>query len=72
MLTILADTNLCIHVLNDIDSESDDDEEEANSVLRRAGPLLTGKSDFLPQGFLDIARVKDANTEKPSNVRTKS
>lgn len=53
------------------DSESDDDEEE-NSVLRRAGTLLTGKSDFLPQGFLDIARVKDANTDKPSNATLQS
>lgn len=51
-----------------IDSESDDDDEE-NSVLKRAGTLLNGKSDNLPQGFIDITRVKDANIEKPSNVR---
>lgn len=52
-----------------IDSESDDDDDEGNSVLKRAGTLLTGKSDNLPQGFIDITRVKDANIEKPSNVR---
>lgn len=51
-----------------VDSESDDDEEEENSVLKRAGNLLTGKSDNLPHGFLDIARTKDANIDKPSNV----
>lgn len=50
------------------DSESDDDEEEENSVLKRAGNLLTGKSDNLPRGFLDIARTKDANIDKPSNA----
>ena len=59
-----------VHV--NIDSESDDDDDDSeNSVLKRAGSLLTGKSDNLPRGFLDIARVKDANIDKPSNVSDK-
>ncbi|KAL9971505.1 hypothetical protein ACROYT_G017676 [Oculina patagonica] len=51
------------------DSSSDnDDEEEEDSVLQRAGRLLTGKADYLPSGILDITRVKDANIDKPSNA----
>lgn len=54
----------------DADSNSDDDtDDEEDSILKRAGTLLTRKSDYLAQGSLDIRRVKDANSEKPSNVR---
>lgn len=53
---------------NETDSEDDDDNDE-DSILKRAGNLLTSKSDYLPQGFLDIRRVKDANKEKPSNEK---
>lgn len=49
-------------------SESDDDDDEENLVLKRAGNLLSSKSDKLPHGFLDIVRVKDANIDKPSNA----
>lgn len=52
----------------DSESDDDDDDDSENSVLKRAGSLLTGKSDNLPRGFLDIARGKDANIDKPSNV----
>ena len=48
------------------DSSSEDDEDD--SVLKRAGRLLTGKADYLPSGILDITRIKDANIDKPSNV----
>ena len=51
------------------DSSSEDDEED--SVLTRAGRLLTGKADYLPSGILDITRIKDANIDKPSNVSQK-
>lgn len=54
----------------DAESNSDDEtDDEEDSILKRAGTLLTRKSDYLPQGSLDIRRVKDANSEKPSNVR---
>lgn len=48
------------------DSSSEDDEDD--SVLTRAGRLLTGKADYLPSGILDVTRVKDANIDKPSNA----
>lgn len=48
------------------ESSSEDDEED--SVLTRAGRLLTGKADYLPSGILDITRIKDANIDKPSNA----
>lgn len=51
------------------DSSSEDDEDD--SVLKRAGRLLTGKADYLPSGILDITRNKDANIDKPSNVSLK-
>lgn len=51
------------------DSSSEDDEDD--SVLKRAGRLLSGKADYLPSGILDITRNKDANVEKPSNVSLK-
>ena len=54
----------------DAESNSDDEtDDEEDSILKRAGTLLTRKSDYLAQGSLDIRRVKDANSEKPSNVR---
>ena len=53
----------------DAESNSDDETDEEDSILKRAGTLLTRKSDYLAQGSLDIRRVKDANSEKPSNVR---
>ena len=52
-----------------LDSSSEDDDED--SVLQRAGSLLTGKADHLPCGMLDITRIKDANMDKPSNVSQK-
>ena len=51
------------------DSSSEDDEDD--SVLTRAGRLLTGKADYLPSGIVDITRIKDANIDKPSNVSQK-
>lgn len=53
----------------DAESNSDDETDyEEDSILKRAGTLLTRKSDYLAQGSLDIRRVKDANSEKPSNA----
>lgn len=46
---------------------SDDEEDE---ILQRTGNYLATKSDVLPKGILNIKRVKDANSEKPSNVST--
>ena len=51
------------------DSSSEDDEDD--SVLTRAGRLLTRKADYLPSGIVDITRIKDANIDKPSNVSQK-
>ena len=61
---------LCIfHADAESDGDDDDDDDDEDSILKRAGTLLTKKSDYLVQGSLDIRRVKDANDEKPSNVR---
>ena len=51
------------------DSSSEGDEDD--SVLTRAGRLLTRKADYLPSGIVDITRIKDANIDKPSNVSQK-
>jgi hypothetical protein len=54
--------NNCWH-----DTESDDEREE--EILQRTGNYLASKSEMLPKGILNIKRVKDANSAKPSNVR---
>lgn len=54
---------------SDCDSDSSSEEEGGGgggggSILRRAGNLLTKSTDQLPKGFLDLKRMKDANSAK--------
>ena len=46
------------------DSDSDSSDEEESSLLQRTGSLLKASTDRLPGGFLDLKRMKDANSSK--------
>ena len=45
-------------------SDSDSSDEEEDSFLQRTGDLLKSSTDQLPKGFLDLKRMKDANSSK--------
>lgn len=52
-------------------SDDEDDEERqhtADEVVRSTSKMLVSSSDVLPQGTLDICRLKDANQHAPSNA----
>lgn len=47
------------------DDDSDSSDEEDESILCRTGDLLKASaSEQLPKGFLDLKRMKDANSSK--------
>ncbi|DAZ97903.1 TPA: hypothetical protein N0F65_012166 [Lagenidium giganteum] len=48
-----------------VNSDSEDEEEE---VARTTSTMLASSHDVLPQGTLDICRMKDANQHAPSNA----
>lgn len=51
------------------DSDSDAEELEMDErLIRSTGPLLVKSSGVLPQGALEIVRMKDANQHAPSNA----
>lgn len=52
-------------------SDDEDDGERqhtADEVVRSTGKMLVSSSDVLPQGTLEIVRLKDANQHAPSNA----
>ncbi|GMF14964.1 unnamed protein product [Phytophthora lilii] len=49
------------------DSDDSDNEEEAE-LIRSTGKMLEVSGELLPQGTLDVARMKDANQHAPSNA----
>ncbi|KAH7488427.1 hypothetical protein PRIC1_007455 [Phytophthora ramorum] len=49
------------------DSDNSDYEEEAE-LIRSTGKMLEDSGDLLPQGALEITRMKDANQHSPSNA----
>ncbi|KAL6066883.1 U3 snoRNP protein [Balamuthia mandrillaris] len=56
----------------DSDSEADSAEEEDDSVLRTTKRLASYSSDRLPQSFLRITRLKDANQHDRSKAAIQS
>ncbi|KAG1711779.1 hypothetical protein DVH05_009022 [Phytophthora capsici] len=50
-----------------VDSDDSDNEEEAE-LLRSTGNMMEDSGDLLPQGTLEVARMKDANQHAPSNA----
>lgn len=49
------------------DTDDSDDEEEAE-LLRSTGKMLEESGELLPQGSLEVARMKDANQHAPSDA----
>ena len=49
---------------NESDSSDSSEEEEGGGILQRAGSLLAMTTHQLPKGFLDLKRMKDANSAK--------
>ncbi|POM71588.1 U3 small nucleolar RNA-associated protein 18 [Phytophthora palmivora] len=50
-----------------VDSDDSDNEEEAE-LIRSTGKMMEDSGELLPQGTLDVARMKDANQHAPSNA----
>ncbi|KAF4325490.1 hypothetical protein BBO99_00000334 [Phytophthora kernoviae] len=47
---------------------SDDSDDEEADLVRSTGKMLDSSGDLVPQGSLDIVRMKDANQHAPSNA----
>ncbi|KAJ0401934.1 hypothetical protein ATCC90586_008265 [Pythium insidiosum] len=66
-----ADPKNFLQSQRDGDILSDSEDEEAigtDSVIRSTGKLLASGHDILPQGTLEVCRMKDANQHAPSNA----
>lgn len=50
-----------------IEADDSDNEDEAN-LIRSTGKLLEESGELLPQGSLEVARMKDANQHAPSGA----
>ena len=49
-------------------SLDEEEDQEDNEILQRAGNFISKQSDHLPKGIIDIGKVKDANCSKPFDV----
>jgi hypothetical protein len=46
----------------------EEEDQEDNEILQRAGSFISKKTDHLPKGIIDIGNMKDANCSKPFDV----
>lgn len=53
---------------DDLDSDTEDEQGLGDRLLRTTGSMLDMASGLLPQGSLDICRMKDANQHAPSSA----
>ncbi|EEY64019.1 U3 small nucleolar RNA-associated protein 18 [Phytophthora infestans T30-4] len=54
--------------LGDRQVDSDDSDDEEAELIRSTGKLIEDSGELLPQGSLEVARMKDANQHTPSNA----
>ncbi len=70
-LNLLCSNNplFCVHSDEESEDDSDSDEDE-DQFLRKTGDYLTS-SQQLPKNSLNYQKVRNANKERPTQVRGK-